>query len=93
VAIIGFDNRVEIAGHLRPPLSTVALPPGALALPANFRAVSAVIGGSAPDEARLNAVTTPALEPWHQLVTGMNATLFTATPLEFSALQAEGTNR
>ena len=26
VAVIGFDNRVEIADHMRPPLTTIALP-------------------------------------------------------------------
>ena len=45
VSIIGFDNRVEIADHMRPRLSTVALPYRAM----GYEAVGMLLDGERPD--------------------------------------------
>jgi len=55
VAVIGFDNRAEIAAHLQPPLTTVALPYRAM----GELAVERLLGADAGTESLVTRVHCP----------------------------------
>lgn len=58
VAVIGFDNRVEIADHLRPTLTTVALPYRAM----GERAVEVLLDAELAAAASTERLTCPLVE-------------------------------